>query len=425
MASKRRRGELLAATGPTYFPIALVARLPYSMMVVGVLILVVEGRGSLALGGLNSALVGLGVACVGPLSGAAADRFGQRPVLLLSGAASSASLGLMAWVVHSSLPDAAVLLVAFTVGACAPQVAPMSRSRLVQLIGVRIVPSRQARTVSGTMAYESAADETVFIVGPVMVGLLATLVGPTAAVVVAAALTLVFVTAFALHPTSEAGSAARSASTLLDPARALLHPAIMTVVTGIFGVGLFFGSSLTWLTSLMDDQGRAEIAGLLYGVMGIGSTALALAVALFPASFGLGARWLSFASVLVGGSTLLLFTGSTIGVCLVLLVLGIGIGPTMVTLYSLGAQRSPAGRSSTVMTMLGSGVIVGQSTASALTGVVGEAWGTDAAGFAPLVAALVVLCAGLANQKVAAGPGHVQVDPSEPLAAESLAIGKG
>lgn len=301
----------------------------------------------------------------------------------------------------------------------------MSRSRLVQLIGVRIVPSRQARTVSGTMAYESAADETVFIVGPVMVGLLATLVGPTAAVVVAAALTLVFVTAFALHPTSEAGSAARSASTLLDPARALLHPAIMTVVTGIFGVGLFFGSSLTWLTSLMDDQGRAEIAGLLYGVMGIGSTALALAVALFPASFGLGARWLSFASVLVGGSTLLLFTGSTIGVCLVLLVLGIGIGPTMVTLYSLGAQRSPAGRSSTVMTMLGSGVIVGQSTASALTGVVGEAWGTDAAGFAPLVAALVVLCAGLANQKVAAGPGHVQVDPSEPLAAESLAIGKG
>ena len=115
--------SLLRATGASYFPIALVARLPYAMMVVGVLTLVVAARDSLALGGLNSAMVGIGAACFGPLLGAAADRFGQRPVLLVTGVASTSALGLMAWVVHSPLPGGAVRAAAFLVGASAPQVA--------------------------------------------------------------------------------------------------------------------------------------------------------------------------------------------------------------------------------------------------------------------------------------------------------------
>ena len=130
--------SLIRAAGPSYFPIALVARLPYAMIVVGVLTLVVAGRDSLAFGGLSSALVGLGAACVGPLLGAAVDRFGQRRVLLATGLVSASALALMAWVVYSPLPGPAVLAVAFGVGASAPQVAPMSRSRLVQIIGARI-----------------------------------------------------------------------------------------------------------------------------------------------------------------------------------------------------------------------------------------------------------------------------------------------
>ncbi|MER6939815.1 MFS transporter, partial [Nocardioides sp. NPDC000441] len=101
--------SLVRSVGGTYFPLALVARMPYAMMVVGVLTLVVAGRDSLALGGLNSAMVGIGAASCGPLLGAAVDRFGQRRVLLVVGAASSAMLAAMAWVVYSPLPDAAVL----------------------------------------------------------------------------------------------------------------------------------------------------------------------------------------------------------------------------------------------------------------------------------------------------------------------------
>ncbi|WP_418057624.1 MFS transporter [Pimelobacter simplex] len=389
--------SLVRATGPSYFPIALVARLPYAMMVVGVLTLVVAGRDSLAFGGLNSALVGLGAACVGPLLGAAADRYGQRRVLLASGVASASALALMAWVVYSPLPGVAVLAVAFLVGASAPQIAPMSRSRLVQIIGSKIAPGRRSRTFDATMAYESAADEIVFIVGPFVVGILGTTLDPWAPVAGAAVLTLVFVSAFALHPSAALAAGHGEQAIVPAPVRELTRPALLAVVAGIFGVGLFFGSMLTSLTSFMADHGSAASAGLVYGVMGIGSASLALGVALFPSSFSLRARWLVFALTMLAGALLLPFASSVLGMCLVLLVIGCGIGPTMVTQYSLGAVRSPIGRSATVMTILGSAVIVGQSTASAVTGGLADRFGTDAALVVPIVAAAVVVLAGVAN----------------------------
>ncbi|WP_278258464.1 MFS transporter [Nocardioides convexus] len=163
-------------------------------------------------------MVGLGAACFGPLLGAAADRFGQRPVLLVAGLASTTALGLMAWVVYSPLPGAAVLAVAFLVGGSAPQIAPMSRSRLVQIIAARLSPERRERTFDATMAYESAADEMVFIVGPFLVGLLGTALDPWAPVAAAAVVTLVFVSAFAVHPTATALAASGGESVPPAPA---------------------------------------------------------------------------------------------------------------------------------------------------------------------------------------------------------------
>lgn len=135
----------------------------------------------------------------------------------------------------------------------------------------------------------------------------------------------------------------------------------------------------------------------MYGAMGIGSAALALGVTLFPARFSLRARWLTFAGLLVAGAAALPFVDSVTGMALCLLVIGVGIGPTLVTQYSLAAAFSPRGRSATVMTMLGSGIVVGQSAASALTGIVADAAGAPVALVAPALAAALVLGAGIVN----------------------------
>ncbi|MFT4084236.1 MAG: MFS transporter [Nocardioides sp.] len=392
--------SLIEAAGRSYFPIALVARLPYAMMVVGVLTLVVAARDSIALGGVNSAAVGLGAAVFGPLVGAAADRFGQRRALLVGGIGNSLALLAMSAVAFSSLPDVVLLTVAFLVGATAPQVSPMSRSRLVGLITTRLPEQRQARVLNGTMAYESAADETIFIVGPVVVGLLATTASPVAPVIGAAVLTLLFVTSFALHPTARTRHETYGGRVVQAPAHELLRARVLVPVLGALGVGMFFGATLTSLTAFVTDLGHESSAGLVYGAMGVGSTVLALSVALFPVRFSMRARWATFAAVILLGGLGYAAAPDLWTLVPALVLAGVGIGPTLVTQYSLAADRSPRGRSATVMTMLGSAIIVGQSLASALTGILADRVGTGAAMWLPPAAAAFVVLAAIANLRL-------------------------
>ncbi|QXG76750.1 MFS transporter [Modestobacter sp. L9-4] len=405
MFHTRRPGNaLVRAAGLSYFPLAFIARLPFAMMTVGVLTLVVAERGSLTLGGLNSAAAGLGTALAGPLLGAAVDRLGQRRVLVPVGLVNAALLGTFPFVVTSAAPDAALLALSVLIGVSAPQISPMSRTRLVGLIRRSVAPDRRETLVNGTMAYESAADETVFVVGPFLVGLLATALAPWLAVAAAAVLTLVFVTWFALHPSGRLEPTATRTVTAQAPARELLRLPLLTVVTGTLGVGLFFGATLTSLTGFLAADGDGDRAGLLYGVMGIGSAVLALGTAALPTRFTLPARSLAFGGLLLAAAVLFATARSEAGLVVALAVLGCGVGPTLVTLYGLGTRLSPAGRAATTMTMLGSAVVVGQAVASAVTGLVIDGLGAATALALPAVAAGLVVAAGVAHALAAHRP---------------------
>lgn len=390
--------NLLKIAGPTYFPIAFMARLPFAMNVVGVMTIIVMARESIFLGGLTAAAVGFGTAVFGPLLGAAADRWGQRGVMLVAAIGNSIALTLMAFVAFSSLSDGWVLAVAVLVGATAPQVAPLSRTRLIAMIRQNFPAGRQSKAIQGTLAYESSADEIVFVFGPVVVGLLATM-NPVAPLIAAAVLTLIFVVAFALHSSATVvkSNASARATGEIAPVSALLRPRVIIIVLGMLGVGFFFGSTLTSLTAFMADRGSSEQAGLLYGIMGIGSAILALSVAFFPATFTLRWRWIAFALIMAGGSVLISMAHDVPSMLLALAVTGIGIGPIVVNGFSLASERTPPGRAATLMTMVGSSVIVGQSASSAIVGGIAESTGTSAALYAPLASALIVLLCGVIN----------------------------
>src|SRR4051794_41650901 len=96
---------LVRHAGFCYFPIAFIARLPFAMMVVGLLTLVVAERDSVALGGLNAAGAGIGTALAGPPLGAAADRLRQRRVLLPGGLVNALPLGAVLLVGGRTAPD--------------------------------------------------------------------------------------------------------------------------------------------------------------------------------------------------------------------------------------------------------------------------------------------------------------------------------
>ncbi len=389
--------SLIAHTGWAYWPIAFLARLPFAMMVVGVLTFVVSVTGSVSLGGLTSAVVGIGVVIAGPVIGDAVDRFGQRRVLLPVGMVNGFLLAAFPFVVLSGGPSGLILATAALIGLSAPQAAAMSRSRLMVIIRDRLPLVRQPKTMSQIMSYESAADETAFVIGPFLVGIFAALIAPWAPIAIAAMLSFAFVTAFALHPTSRVETGGAKDQGERAPFRALLRGPVLVLVAATFAVGLFFGTTLTSLTAFANERGDGSEAGLLYGLMGIGSAVLALGVVLLPARFAQRRRWMLFAAVLALAAVGYARADDFAAVTVALLVMGLGVGPTLVTLFSLAGDRAPEGRTATTLTMLGSALTLAQALSSAVTGWIADAASVRTAMLLPLVAALLVLAFGAAN----------------------------
>src|SRR5699024_5618240 len=99
---------------------------------------------------------------------------------------------------------------------------------------------------------------------------------------------------------------------------------------------------------------------------------------------------------------------------------GIGIGPLLVSQFSLGSMRSPHRRSATVMTMLGSAVMVGQAGAAAVRGWVSGLVGTTAAMWCPIAAAVAALDAAIINWRAA-----TEDESPRPLAAPAARSAAG
>lgn len=258
------------------------------------------------------------------------------------------------------------------------------------------------------MSYESTADELTFVLGPALVGILASMVAPWLPLALAAVLTLTLVPAFAVHPThravpvSKAGSrrqaaravpgvpgAAGSSGTVKVPA------AVALPVLAMVAIGTFFGSTQTALSSFSASYATAEIAGLLYAVMGISSAAAALSVAYWSRRFTPGPRLLFSAGLMTVLAVLLLVPESMTGMVAVLLVLGLPVGPAMVTIFGIGGLLAPAEKLGTVMTALASGIVAGTALGSALGGQLAQAHGYQAAFVVPAGAAGALMVSGL------------------------------
>ena len=392
----------------TYIPISVIAKLPFAMSVVAVLTAVAATRESYTLAGSTAALVGLGTAISGPLIGAAADRWGQRIVLIVTALANAGALFGLAVALRSEVATPVVLAAGVLIGLTSPQATSMIRTRWLYAIRATLAGAEARKVTSKVLSYESMTDELVFVFGPVIVGVIAVALGVVVPLDFAAALTGLGVLAFAVHPSvrfttgharqpaaaPEAPAASQQdpapeapAASQQDPAsqpatqpaptprrpapvREIYRLVVIVPVLGMTSIGVFFGGSLTSLSNFMGSFGQADAAGIYYGIMGVGSAVLALSVVLLPERFTFTARWIVFGGISLTGSLIMHTVSRPIDVVLPLVIMGCGIGPALVTLYSIASEVAPYGRTTTVMAMMSTGVVVGQSGSSALTGVI-------------------------------------------------------
>ncbi len=423
-----RFARLPELAGPGFLPIALFARLPLAMLTVGALTLATAVSHSYAIGGLAAGAVGIGSAVGAPVLGSLADRVGQRIVLLVAAAVNT--LAVVALILAAYLTPgfgtpadgAAVVITALLSGASCPQVGPMARVRWMALTTRELtakepggtggepgtgrapgsVATRRAE-LDTALSYEGTADEFTFVLGPALVGLLASIFVPWLPLALAAVLTATLVPAFAVHPSHLAVVAARrkaEAGVGQHPekkpgvrAGALAWLKVMVAVLAMVCMGTFFGSLQNALSAFSAQFATAEIAGLMYAAMGLSSAVAALSVAYWPRRFELTARWISAAALMAALSLLLFLPAGIWSMVVVLLVLGIPVGPVMVTVFSIGGLVAPAGRMATVMTALASGIVAGTALGAFLAGQMAQSQGFTAAFVVSLAsaAALAVL----------------------------------
>ena len=152
---------------------ALVARLPISMMTLGIVLLVSSVSGSYALAGQISAAYIVGNALFAIPHGRLADRFGQRLVLYADSVVFALSSSLMIVSITHEWALVWPHVWGALAGASIPQIGAMVRGRWVYILSAH----SERHTA---FAAESVADEVVFVTGPALVTFLSTAWAPQA-----------------------------------------------------------------------------------------------------------------------------------------------------------------------------------------------------------------------------------------------------
>ena len=360
----RPGAALFSATG-------IVARMPISMLGVGIVLLVSGATGSYGLAGSVSAVQLVAAAVVAIPLGRLIDRLGQARVLVPAVTSFAVGLSMLCVSVQQDWPRAATYLFAVVAGLSLPPVGSCVRARWSHAL------TGEPRALQTAFALEAVADEIVFIVGPILVTVLATTISPVAglgaAIVLACAGTWLLAAQRGSEPPPSPRAEVRADRPTL-PWRTIVP---LTLVSLALGAQL--GNAEVVTVAFSQEQGSRAYAGPLLAVWALGSLLAGLASGAVTWRRGPDQRlrWGTFVITLT--MVPLTFVGSVPVMAVALFVAGFAIAPTLIATMSLTEQRVPAGRLTEGMAFVQTGIVAGVAPGAAIGGAVVDASGASTA----------------------------------------------
>ena len=378
--------NLLSTPGGLRFSVAaFVARMPIAMVPLGIVLLVAGSTGRYGVAGAVSATFALVNAVSAPLIARLIDRVGQRAVL--GPAVGLHALCMVGFIVAvtADAPTWTWFVGAGTAGLFAPSIGSLVRARWNHVLG----PGPVLQTA---FSYESVVDELIFIVGPLLVAVLATQINPQAGLLTALALLAVGSAALAAHRASEPPPAPAHEH---GGGSALWLPGMPLLVVVMFFIGGVFGGVEISAVAFADHEGRPELAGPLLACYASGSMLAGLAYGAIHWRVSLTRRLLLGALVMSATVALLPLVDRPALLAPLLLLAGIGIAPTLISGISLVERMVPAAKMTEGITWATTGVVVGLATASPVAGRVVDEWGASRGFLVGLVSGMsaVLTCA--------------------------------
>ena len=376
------------------------ARLPISMVGLGIVLLVEASTGSYGLAGAVSAAYMLANALLAIAQGRLVDRLGQARVLAAASVVFGLALTTLIWSVQAGWPVAATYAAAALAGASLPQIGSCVRARWSHVLDA-------PADVQTAFALEAVVDEACFILGPILVTVLATAVHPVAGLGSA----MVFGTlghgweqvnselAFERSGPERFLSSFRHTGPRPPlPWRTLVPLAAVSAMLGVL-----FGAAEVTTIAFADEQGSRAWAGPLLALWALGSLVAGVVsgAMIWRAGPATRLKWGAFA--MAAAMAPLPLVGSVPVMGLVLLVGGAAIAPTMIATMSLTEATMPRSRLTEGMSVVQTGLVAGVAPGATLSGLVVDAAGASTAYLVPLGAGLLAV---LAAQTITSGAGR-------------------
>lgn len=354
-----RQGLGMSAAG-------VVARMPISMLGLGLVLLVHSGTGSYGLGGAVAATFALAQAAGSPWVSRQIDRRGQAAVAIPAYLVhAGALLALVALAVRHAVAGGLIGAAALA-GASFTSVGVLVRARWTYL-----VPGRRALQLAYTL--ESVLDEAVFVIGPVLVTLLAVRVDRTAGVLVALGLNTVGLAALLAQRGSQPPAHAVAGGGRQPSALRLAGLRVLAAAG--FGMGGIFGSVEVATVAFAGERGGQGQAGPVLALLALGSMVGGIGYGLLPSRGPLHRRF-ALSGGALGLAVLVLPLAVTVPE-LAAACFGCGLmaAPTLIGAFALVERLVPVARLNEGMTWIGTGLGLGVALGNSLAGQVADRHG--------------------------------------------------
>lgn len=383
------------------FGAALLARMPYGVNGIAVLLFLREETGSFAVPGAASAGLAIGLGVGAPLMSRVVDRRGAAVIAPLAVANAGSLIGL---VLAGSAGAPPVVLVALATlgGLMFPPTPSVLRARLPGLVGA------QPGLVRLGFALDSVLLEAAFVIGPLGVGVIAAVAGAAEALILSAATILVGSLAFlAALPAAGPPSEHARAGGMWG---ALASPGLRALIATMIPLGIGFGAIELALTAFGREESGAAAAGALLAAWAVGSTVGGLLYGPWSArNLSVSEVFVRISFVLPAGFALLALGWSVVSMAILAVPAGLAMAPLLASRNELAGALAPRGRATEALTWPLTALMAGIALGAAAAGVLVDAAGWQAAVAAGVGAALVGAVLTLAWRSIlepAASPGE-------------------
>jgi MFS family permease len=373
--------SVLRTPGALRFALAgFVGRFPMSMMIIGTLLVVRHATGSYGIAGAASASASLAMAVSNPPIGRLVDRRGQTAVVPWLLALFVAGTALLVVSAAVKAPTPLLFIGAIVAGVGQLPYTSLVRARWTYLLA-------ESPQLPTAFALEAAADELVFVVGPVLVTALAVvtpLLGPVVAAALAIIGTIPFLAARSSEPVPTPSSGSQAAWRV---------PGLWVLVAVSSMLGFTFGGFDVDLVAFATHHGAAAIAGLLLGLVAFGSMLAGLWYGARRWRLDLAVRLRVSLMTLAVGALPTIAAANMWQMAPAALLVGLSIAPSLIAASGLVQRVVPADCLTEGFVWQTTGINIGVAGGTALAGLlvdtVGVRWALVAGPVAMSVATLV------------------------------------